>query len=148
MSSFNRFINSTDSTDSTSTPDVPSAEFDNSDTGSDIDPATGKKQRKPRDKKNITITREQKAEMLKRYASETPAAIARDMGVEARQVYNAVRNARLKLQEAFNKEEDPKRKSELESALAKIPHKEFGGGAAGPRSNTLTEDDIIASLLG
>jgi pyruvate/2-oxoglutarate dehydrogenase complex dihydrolipoamide acyltransferase (E2) component len=146
--SFNRFIGGADSAEATSTPDVPSAEFENSDAGSEIDPVTGKKQRKTRDKKNVTITREQKSEMLKRYASETPAAIARDMGVEARQVYNAVRHARIKLKEAFEAELDPKRKAELEAALAKIPHKEFGGGAAGPRSNTLTEDDIIASLLG
>lgn len=148
---FNRFIAGADSASNPDvpSPDVPSAESDILDIETtEVDPMTGKKQRKPRDKKNVTITKEQRAEMLKRYASETPASIARDMGVEPRQVYNIVRNTRLKLQEAIDKEVDEARKTVLQEALSKIPHKEFGGGAAGPRSNSLTEDDIIASLLG
>ena len=120
------------------------------------DPVTGKKKRKPskpRDKKNVSISKEQRTEILRRYAEETPSAIAVDMGLEARQVYNIVRNTRLKLEAGVkaldpNNPEHTSRIATLEAALAKLPHKEFGGGGAGPRANSLTEDDIIASLLG
>ncbi len=109
---------------------------------------SGKKARKPRDKKNTIITKEQKVQILKRYAEESCAAIGLSMGLEARQVYNVVRNSRIKMEEALKTEVDSNKKAALEAAIARLPHKEFGGGAAGPRANTLTEDDIISSLLG
>ena len=153
---FNRFI-------AQNNVNIPNAEVEeletiesseDSDTGS-VDPISGKKPRKqskPREKKNVTIEKDKKAEILKRYANETPAAIARDMGLEPRQVYNIVRNTRLKLEESIKQcdesiPEHKERKQKLEAALSRIPHKEFGGGTGGPRSNTMTEDDTLASLL-
>lgn len=158
--SFNRFINDQATAETATLGDAPIAETTTNvldSIESEVDPVTGKKTRKvskPRDKKNSTITKEQKNEMLKRYASETPAAIAADMGLEARQVYNVIRNTRIKLMESIkvaptNTPEEIARKEKLEAALAKIPTKESTAGAAGgPRANTMTEDDIIASLLG
>ena len=108
-----------------------------------------KKPRKTREKKNTIITKEQKQQILKRYATESCTTIGIAMNLEARQVYNVVRNSRIKMEEALNTETDPNKRTALEAAIAKLPHKEFGGGAAtGPRANTLTEDDIIATLLG
>jgi len=122
-----------------------------------VDPVTGKKKRrknKPRDpnKKNVSIDLETKKKILKRYFSESPAEIARDMGLEARQVYNIVRNTRLKLEASLkacdtSTEEGVANAAKLEEAISKLPHKEFGGGAAGNRSNALTQDDILATLL-
>lgn len=150
---FNRFAPNSSIADTTM-PGAPAAEnediLDTVD-DSEIDPGTGKKTRKtskPRTKPNVLITKEQKEEMLKRYATETPATIARDLGLEARQVYNVVRNTRLKLEAAIKITEDETKRARLKDALDKIPHKEFGGGASGPRSNTLTDDDIISALLG
>jgi len=121
-----------------------------------VDPVTGKKKRKnkPRDpnKKNVSIDLETKKKILKRYFSESPAEIARDMGLEARQVYNIVRNTRLKLEASLkacdtSTEEGVANAAKLDEAISKLPHKEFGGGAAGNRSNALTQDDILATLL-
>lgn len=164
--SFNRFITDPATTETTAAlGDAPVAETEtttetetlDSIESNEVDPVTGKKTRKaskPRDKKNSTITKEQKNEMLKRYASETPAAIAADMGLESRQVYNVIRNTRIKLMDSIkvaptNTPEEIARKEKLEAALAKIPTKESTAGVAGgSRANTMTEDDIIASLLG
>jgi len=157
--SFNRFIAGQAPTATDDADVLDNGVMDAEESASDapeIDPVTGKKKRKPskpRDKKNVSITKEQRIEILRRYAEETPSAIAMDMGLEARQVYNIVRNTRLKLEAGIkaldpNNPENTSRIATLESALAKLPHKEFGGGAAGPRANSLSEDDIIASLLG
>jgi hypothetical protein len=105
------------------------------------------KVRKPR-QPNTTVSKEAKAEILKRYASETCAQIAASLNLESRQVYNVVRNTRIKLEETLAAETDAAKRAQLEAAIAKLPHKEFGGGASGPRSNTLSNDDILATLLG
>lgn len=100
------------------------------------------KPRKQRSK-NAPISKEMKAEMIKRYSTETPGGIAQSMGLEARQVYNVVRNSRIMLEQALETETDEAKKALISAKLELIPHKEFGGGAAGPRTNTLTIDDIL-----
>lgn len=149
---FNRFAQNSSLSDTI--PGAPAAENEALDLApeseSEVDPVTGKKVRKAskkREKPNAIMTKEQKLEMVNRYENETPAQIGRDMGFEARQVYNAVRHARLTLQAALKVETDPTKIERLNAMLAKIPNKEFGGGAAGPRSNTLTDEDIL-KLLG
>lgn len=159
--SFNRFLAGSESAptgieeeDEIIIEDESSIEEESSE--SSVDPVTGKKKRKnkPRDpnKKNVSIDLETKKKILKRYFSESPAEIARDMGLEARQVYNIVRNTRLKLEASLkacdtSTEEGRMNATKLEEAISKLPHKEFGGGAAGNRSNALTQDDILATLL-
>jgi len=118
---------------------------------------TGKKKKEPKEPKltkdglprkerasNPPIEKKLKAEMIKRYASESPAEIAASMGIEARRVYNVIRNARILLEKAVEAETDPAMKALLEQKLTLIPHKEFGSGSAsGPRQNTLSIEDIL-----
>jgi transposase-like protein len=101
--------------------------------------------------KNPTITKAQKAEIVKRYANESPAEIAASFGFEPRQVYNVVRNTRLLLEKALEEavsaedptKADPAKAELIREKLKLIPHKENVGGSSGPRQNTLSVDDIL-----
>lgn len=93
--------------------------------------------------KNPPIPKEIKAQMISRYANETPNEIAASLGLEPRQVYNVVRNSRILLETALTTETNPAKIALIQEKLLLMPHKESTGVTGGPRINTLSIDDIL-----
>jgi transposase-like protein len=96
--------------------------------------------------KNPPIPKELKAQMIRRYANETPSEIAASLGLEHRQVYNVIRNSRILLETALTTETDPVKLKLIQEKLDLIPHKEAFGSTGGPRVNTLSIDDILGMV--
>ena len=95
--------------------------------------------------KNPPISKEMKAQIIKRYSVESPNAIATSLGLDPRQVYNVVRNSKLLLEKAIKAETDVDKLALMQQKLTLFPHKEAtgAGGSSGPRANTLSIEDIL-----